>query len=220
MNSHGADNFAGIVLAGGRSRRFGGDKRLAPYDANHTLLSKSISLVEPYLEHLVIATRPDDVARAAALLGPWLLHPKVEQFLAPGADKGMGHTLAEAVTHLRVIERREGRQLSGVLVMLGDMPRVRSTTVSRLMAAAAVDRIVRPCYQAAGLEERSADGAAPRPGHPVLFGRLWFDALQTLQGDRGARSIIEANSWACIDITVDDPGILLDVDRPSDLDSP
>lgn len=213
MNSHGADNLAGIVLAAGRSRRFEGDKRLAPYDANHTLLTKSISLVEPYLKHLVIATRLDDAERSEALLGQWLSHPRVEQFLAPSADKGMGHTLAEAVGHLKVVERRQGRQFSGVLVMLADMPRLRSTTVSCIVAAATADGIVRPCYK----NENDPECKEPCPGHPVLFGRLWFDELQHLSGDRGAKSIVEGNSWARTDIQVDDPGILLDVDRPDDL---
>lgn len=214
MNPHSANNnLAGIVLAAGRSRRFGGDKRLAPYDVNHTLLTKSIALVEPYLKHLVIATRLDDAERSEALLGQWLSHPRVEQFLAPSADQGMGHTLAEAVGHLRVVERRQGRQFSGVLVMLADLPKIRSTSISRLVAAATADGIVRPCYK----NGKHSESKKSRPGHPVLFGRMWFDALETLEGDRGARGIIDDNAWACTDIVVDDPGILLDVDEPADL---
>lgn len=210
MNSHGADYLAGIVLAAGRSRRFGGDKRVAAYDAHDSLLTKSIALVEPYLKHLLVVTRPDDAERGEALLRSWFQHPKVEQFLAPSADQGMGHSLAEAIAQLCAIERERGRQFTGVLVMLADMPRVRSTTISRVVAAAAVDKIVRPCYQC---------GAELHSGHPVLFGRLWFDALQGLEGDRGARSIVKDNAWARVDIAVEDPGIMMDVDTPADLQS-
>ncbi|HEY7776275.1 MAG TPA: nucleotidyltransferase family protein, partial [Kineobactrum sp.] len=56
-----------------------------------------------------------------------------------------------------------------------------------------------------------------RRGHPVAFGRAWFGALASLSGDRGARALIQANPGKCRELAVADPGILLDIDRPSDL---
>lgn len=209
MTSNKSDNFAGIVLAAGRSRRFGADKRLVRYDAGHNLLGKSISLLVPQLDHIVVAMRLDDAERTEALLGQWFAHPKVEQFFSPSADKGMGHSLAESVVQLCSLEQQRGHRFTAVMIMLGDMPAVRSSTITRLLASSAEEKIVRPCYRG---------GSTLRPGHPVVFGRQWFEELQTLKGDRGARAIVEGNPAARIDVEVDDLGILFDVDMPADLD--
>ena len=66
-----------------------------------------------------------------------------------------------------------------------------------------------------------ADIAAPsyhgQRGHPVGFSRRHRDALASLTGDAGARSLIERHldrvSW----IDVEDAGVLRDVDTPSDI---
>jgi molybdenum cofactor cytidylyltransferase len=52
-------------------------------------------------------------------------------------------------------------------------------------------------------------------GHPVLFGRAHFAALEALNGDRGAASLLREHPvhW----VEVEDPGILQDIDRPADL---
>jgi molybdenum cofactor cytidylyltransferase len=52
-------------------------------------------------------------------------------------------------------------------------------------------------------------------GHPVGFGRAHREALGTLDGDAGARSLLALNPVRRID--VDDPNILRDVDFPADL---
>jgi CTP:molybdopterin cytidylyltransferase MocA len=47
----------------------------------------------------------------------------------------------------------------------------------------------------------------------VLLGRLVFDAILDLKGDRGARGVLQALPVK-MEIAVDDPGILRDLDRP------
>ncbi|MGH8801590.1 MAG: NTP transferase domain-containing protein, partial [Casimicrobiaceae bacterium] len=67
--------------------------------------------------------------------------------------------------------------------------------------------------------EAIANGAAMaapvhegRRGHPVGFARRYRDALRGLTGDEGARGIIGTGLEFLARITVDDPGILRDVD--------
>jgi molybdenum cofactor cytidylyltransferase len=54
-------------------------------------------------------------------------------------------------------------------------------------------------------------------GHPVGFSRKYGSLLAALDGDEGARSIIAARQFALCLVDVEDPGVLRDVDRPSDL---
>ena len=88
-----------------------------------------------------------------------------------------------------------------LLVLLGDMPFLRRDDIDRLLAFAGDDAA---CAQSAG-----------QPMPPALFPATWFDRLETLQGDRGAGSLLrdipKANR---LDLP---PAVLRDIDRPDDL---
>lgn len=53
-------------------------------------------------------------------------------------------------------------------------------------------------------------------GHPVLFAREVFPEL--LRGDlpEGARSVVHAHAARMLEVEVDEPGVLVDVDTPAD----
>jgi molybdenum cofactor cytidylyltransferase len=52
-------------------------------------------------------------------------------------------------------------------------------------------------------------------GHPVGFGRDFAAGLMTLSGDRGAKLLFAQGR--VVEVTVDDPGVLWDVDVPQAL---
>jgi molybdenum cofactor cytidylyltransferase len=54
-------------------------------------------------------------------------------------------------------------------------------------------------------------------GHPVLFDRSIFDELQRAPMDVGARAVVKADARRVIYVDVDDPGVALDLDTPTDL---
>ena len=94
---------------------------------------------------------------------------------------------------------------TAVAVMLGDMPWIQPATCQALGHAASASRIVRPRHTG-------------QAGHPVLFGRQFWPELAHLRGDRGAREVLKTHADSCDFIDVDDPGIVLDIDVPADLD--
>jgi xanthine dehydrogenase accessory factor len=55
-----------------------------------------------------------------------------------------------------------------------------------------------------------------RQGHPVLWDRGFFGALRELEGDRGAKSLLERNRDLALAVPVEDPGVCLDIDSPAD----
>ena len=91
------------------------------------------------------------------------------------------------------------------MIGLADMPYVRPETIKRI-AAALVD---------------GAAIAAPvfggRRGNPVGFARRYLHKLCRLSGDTGARAILAAEPNAVVLIDCEDPGVLRDIDTPSDL---
>ncbi|QSL94674.1 nucleotidyltransferase family protein [Ectopseudomonas toyotomiensis] len=181
---------AGLVLAAGFSRRFGSDKRCARLSNGQTLLAASLELPCAFLEQVWVVLRPEDDCGALGVLAP------VQVVRNPDAELGMGHSLASGMERVSQVTKA-----SAIAVFLGDMPWIAADSLKHLMTLASPEHIVVPTYR-------------ERPGHPVLFGRRFWPALQGLSGDTGAKSLISANSQAVRYLTLDDPGILRDIDVP------
>lgn len=91
----------------------------------------------------------------------------------------------------------------GILVMLADMPGITSADLDALIAA----------FRAGGGTAVVRAVANGKRGNPVILPRATFAAVLTLQGDIGARHIIETSGLAVIDVDIG-PGAHLDVDTP------
>ena len=93
----------------------------------------------------------------------------------------------------------------GIIVTPVDAPYVRATTVRALLVTAESRRapIVRPTHRG-------------QHGHPVVFSRRVFDELRHADRSLGAKGVVRAHAHDLIDLEVDDPGVLHDIDRPED----
>jgi molybdenum cofactor cytidylyltransferase len=56
-----------------------------------------------------------------------------------------------------------------------------------------------------------------RRGHPIGFSRGYYDRLVGLDGDRGARQLLEEEAANVVGYPVDDQGVIHDVDVPGDI---
>jgi len=186
--------ISGILLAAGAGSRFGGDKLLHP-------LEDGVAIAAHAARNLLAAT-PDVIA--VVRWGDFPLYEMLEQegcqvTMFQGAARGMGASLAHGVT--------QARGADGWVIALADMPRIAPDTIKRVIAALeAGASIAAPAYKG----ER---------GHPVGFGAQLRDELLALDGDQGARAVVERHREAVKLIECEDPGILLDIDRKSDLKS-
>jgi molybdenum cofactor cytidylyltransferase len=89
------------------------------------------------------------------------------------------------------------------LVALGDMPHVAPATLSALADALAAGASI------------AAPVMGGRRGNPVGFGHVHLAALLALEGDQGARRLLQ--SCPVTEVPVEDPGIFRDIDTPADL---
>jgi molybdenum cofactor cytidylyltransferase len=185
----------GILLAAGRGRRFDPlgvrNKLLQPLAQGDPVVVASARNLLSVFPRVIAVVPPQDggVADALRALG-------CEVTLCEGADNGMAASLVTAIIHSLP-------QADAWLVALGDMPYVAPATLRALLAAI----------------EEGADIAAPvfegRRGNPVAFGARHLPALLALQGEHGARSLLR--SAPVVEVAVNDPGILRDIDTPADL---
>ena len=200
--------LAGLVLAAGKSRRFGGDKRLAKFSHDKTLLQQSISLIQEHCSLIVVVLRDEDKNQLQRLLSDWLEDSRLHIVYAKDAEQGMGHSLANGVESFLALTKQQQLSYSGLLVMLGDMPYIATNTIESVIHQYSRDKITYPCLDVVPLEKGW--------GHPVIFGSDWFPSLLTLRGDKGGRIIIANNPSGRNEILVDDANILRDIDTPND----
>lgn len=184
----------GLLLAGGAGTRFGGAKLLAasPTDPAPIGVRAGRALLAGAGNALAVV-RAGDVALASALRDAGC-----DVLVSADCERGLGASLAAGV--------KASRDADGWLVALADMPRILPAT--HRAVAAALSR---------GARLAAAVDASGRRGHPVGFSADLFDDLAALDGDQGARGVIERHrAWLEV-VRVDDPGIRFDVDTPGDL---
>ncbi|QCY11012.1 nucleotidyltransferase family protein [Pseudomonas sp. MPC6] len=186
-----------IVLAAGQGSRFrevagaGKDKLLADCagrdGAIHSVIEQVLVNLPANLEKRVLVTTVD--------------RPQVIRMAqAYGCEivliesTGMGDSIAAGVAACP--------QLGGWLIVLGDMPFILASSIERVVAGIADDSVSVPVQ----------DGAY---GHPVGFGRTFGPGLMALSGDQGAKPLFA--QARVVEVAVDDPGVLWDVDVPEAL---
>jgi molybdenum cofactor cytidylyltransferase len=101
-----------------------------------------------------------------------------------------------------------GSSTPAFVMTLVDVPGVRASTVRAVIDAWSRSHapIVRPAFNA-------------RRGHPVIFDRAVFDELRHAPLDGGARTVVRAHAHEGVDVPVDDPGCIADIDTPSDYET-
>ena len=182
-----------VIAAAGRARRFGADKRRVALADGRPLLTTTLDRARALFPRVAVVIRDDDDPAELGLGDARVLR-------APRADRGLGASIGDAFAALLAADE----PAPVAALWLGDMPWVAEATVRDLLARAGASRIVRP----------TLDGA---PGFPVLFGRaFWAELADRADGD-GARDLIARHRASLIELPVNDPGVLRDVDRPEDL---
>ena len=185
--------WSAIVLAAGQSSRFGGGKLRAVYKEKPVLdWVLDAALACPVAEVVVVWGGDQQIGANLPIDG------RIRGVWVKDHALGMGASLGEGLSALNP-------QSQGVLVFLGDMPRVPVSLVPHLIAAIG----------------QGALAAAPvfdgRRGHPVLISALLFDQIGNLKGDQGAGKFLDQLGEKLALIKAPDDGCLFDIDRPRDL---
>jgi molybdenum cofactor cytidylyltransferase len=187
--------LSAVVLAAGTASRMGSPKQLLRLGSK-TLLEHTLDNLRASQVHEIVVV----LGAAAEAIRP-LIGPGVKVVVNDTFSEGMGTSLQRG---LRALDERA----AGTLVVLADQPLVKPATIDRIIDEYLTHKpqILIPLYR--GFR-----------GNPVLLDRSVFPEIAGLKGDTGCRAIFGDHLENIRKLEVDDAGVLLDVDRPQDLET-
>jgi molybdopterin-guanine dinucleotide biosynthesis protein A len=197
----GRGRVTAIVLAGGRSSRFGADK-LAAELAGRPLLHHALGAVAEVAESIILVTAPAS--------DPWLPAELAARIRVVHDPEAFGGPLVGLTAALAAVET------STAIVVGGDMPRM-------------VPAVLRRLVEAVGTGHRASILEVPGRVQPLPMALHVEAAREAIGGilGRGGRSLrdllavldataVPAPVWLALDPAA---ATILDIDRPADLRS-
>ena len=187
---------AAIVLAAGLSRRMGkANKLLAEIDGG-TMVARVLDAVTASHASPIIVVTGHEAERVEGALAA----RRITFVRNPEYEEGLASSVRHGIAAL-------SNDVDGALICLGDMPRIRTAQLDRLIAAFNPTEgraICVPTFRG-------------KRGNPILLARRFFPEMQRLKGDSGARHLIGQYHEVVFEVEMDDDGVLVDIDSPDKL---
>src|SRR2546422_185106 len=186
--------ISAIVLAAGTSSRMGSPKPLLTLGGR------------PLLERVLETVRDAAVDDIVVVLGheadrvrDGVSFDGAHAVVNPAYIEGMSTSLQAGI-------RAADPRSDGFLIVLGDQPFVQSATINTLIERRnrSQAKILIPTYGGAR-------------GNPILLDRSLSEDVQSITGDQGCRAIFGHHTRGILEVPVDDPGILVDLDTPEQI---
>ena len=159
---------------------------------------------KPMLQHVLDVFMRSDLDEVVLVLSPALhWQPKgrrrLRVVLNPRATEGISTSVKMGIQAL-------DPRTQAVLIGLADKPFLLESTMKAIIETyrRSSAEIVVPVHRG-------------KRGNPILFRRNLFQSLSRLEGDVGAKVLVESGDYEISEVPVDDEGVLFDVDTPEDL---
>lgn len=184
-------DLAAVIPAAGYSRRMGAFKPLLPFGSGTVV------------ERVIATTREAGIEAIRVVVG-WQADRLIPVLERSGVAWVMNERFAEGMyTSIQAGVHNLPIGVAAFFLLPGDMPLVRSATLTRLIAKwdARPGGILYPCHEG-------------RRGHPPLIARAYIPEILADTPHGGLRSLLARHAQDAHDIDVADSGVLMDLDTP------
>lgn len=185
--------ISAIVLAAGESKRMGKVKQLLPF-AQSTVLEQVINnLLESKLDEIIVV-----LGYQAQKIARKIGSNHVKIVINPNFKQGMSSSIKCGLSQI-------DKRAEAIMIMLGDQPLIGKEIVDTLieMFLKSNQGIIVPVYEG-------------RRGHPIIFDVKYKSELLSLKGDIGGRKVIETHLQDILEVEVNSPGVIIDIDNKAD----
>ncbi len=189
----------GIVLAAGMSTRMGRAKQLLEI-AGKPLLTRVVSAALESSLAKVVLVLGHEAQKLKTALGPIGRCERLQIVINEGYQAGMAGSLQAGLRSIK-------GQFPSVMFLLIDQPLIDAGAINLLLHRFwETDKGI--CLPKQG----------NRPGNPVCFSSFFYEEILRIQGDKGARELIQKHADDVLFVESDNPCFFTDLDSAEDLE--
>jgi len=183
----------GIILSAGESKRMGTPKQLLPWGKTIILQQVIDNAAASHLEQIILVLG----CRAGEIANQITLSPKTRTVINNDYQEGMSSSVKCGV-------KNAPAGAEAYMLLLGDQPFIGPAIINRVLDAYQKSKlsIVIPVYNG-------------KRGHPVIFDAKYKDELLAI-ADRVARAVLDNHLRDILEVPLEAPEILTDIDTPQD----
>ena len=193
MLYYSANTISAILLAAGLSKRMNNDNKLIKKINGQILINLSLKniLTSSIDEVIVVLGHQKEIIEKIISK-----NKKIKIINNKNYKNGLASSIKLGLNHLN-------KNTEAFFICLGDMPFVESKIYNQMIEFKNNNEIIIPTY----------DG---QKGNPVLFSKSFKEKIMSIDGDLGAKKIIEANKNKIFFLEISDKSILKDFNYSND----
>jgi len=188
-----------ILLAAGQSLRMNGENKLLKQINGIPLIKCTVkNILASAVDELIIVLGHED----NLLKNTIGINKKTKFIYNKDFKKGMSSSIKVGLNEI-------SKKSQGFFISLGDMPNINQSIYNKLIKSmSSYNKKLKPIHK----KEIIIPTFEGREGNPVLFSKFMKNKIMNLDGDIGAKKIIELNRAKVLDVPFDNKGIIIDFD--------
>ena len=188
--------ISAILLAAGQSKRMNGENKLAKEIQGIPLIKHSVkNILASSINELIIV-----LGHQKGIIEKLIdKNERIKFVFNKDFEKGMATSIKTGVKNL-------SKETGAFFVCLGDMPLINKDILNMLIKSKSKKEIIVPTYK-------------NKQGNPVLFSISMKEKIMTIDGDVGAKKILELNKDKILNIETNDQSTTKNFNTLNDFNS-
>ena len=188
--------ISSILLAAGQSKRMLGENKLTKDVKGIPLIKCALNnILKSHVNEIIIVLGYQNET-IEKIIGKT---NRIKFVFNSNFETGMASSIKKGINNL-------SEKTTAFFISLGDMPSISYDTYNQLIKCYKSKKAIVPMFKG-------------QKGNPVLFPKSFTKKILSIQDDSGAKKILEINKKEVLNLEINDPGIIKDLDIPNDFNN-